>query len=111
VYICLCTFGFSIERQKILHRTTASIPRVQSALNFSMNATLICKGCSQISEMIHTFNQRILLPIFMLWHCSPFCSRDMAYTQPSRHLLLDQSPYQQLKMLLCFSLQYIHFHQ
>jgi hypothetical protein len=99
VYICFCIFEFAVERQNILHRMIANIPWVQSGLNFLMNATLICKGCSQ---MILTFNQKTLLPTFMLWYCPPFCSRDIVYTHSSQHLLLDQSPYQHLKMLLWF---------
>jgi hypothetical protein len=42
-------------RRKILHRIIASIPWLQSALNFYLDTILICLCCSQIFELFHTF--------------------------------------------------------
>jgi hypothetical protein len=62
-------------RQKILHRKVASIPRLQSALNFFKNWTFIFYGCSQIFELFHFSKDS--LPIFILWFCPAFWLRDM----------------------------------
>jgi hypothetical protein len=46
-------------RQKILHRTIASIPWLQSALNFFLNRIFICKRCSPKCELFHPFKGTI----------------------------------------------------
>jgi hypothetical protein len=62
-------------RQKSLNRMVACIPRIKSALNFFMNAVLIC---SQIFEIRHIFivfisNQYILiLPCILIARYSIF---------------------------------------
>jgi len=55
VYIDLRVFGKEGVRQNILHGMPASIPCLQSALNFFMNGILISKGYSQIFEPFHPF--------------------------------------------------------
>jgi hypothetical protein len=49
-------FGQQNGKQKILHRMIASVSWLQSALNFFMNANLICSRCSKISELFHRFS-------------------------------------------------------
>ena len=56
-YISVCfnlyNFAQKTARQNILERTVASIPRIQSALNFFMNAILICSDFFQIRDVSH----------------------------------------------------------
>jgi hypothetical protein len=47
---------------KTLHRNVASIPWLQSSLNFFMNGILICQHCSQYLNCSSISN--VLLPIF-----------------------------------------------
>jgi hypothetical protein len=47
-------------RQKNLHRMIASIPWIQSALNFFLNIILIRWGCSQIFELFHPLKGTII---------------------------------------------------
>jgi hypothetical protein len=64
---------------------TASIPRLHSALNFFMNAILICWGCSQYRN--YSTRTKDVLPVFYVAvFCCILCTSD-------EHLLLDQSPY------------------
>jgi len=49
-------------RPQILYRMTASIPWLQSALNFFLNRILICYGCSRMSELFHPFEGFITHP-------------------------------------------------
>jgi len=58
---------FQPGRQQILQRMIASIPCVQSALNFLMIAILSCHSYFKIVELFHTFKGFITyLPTFML---------------------------------------------
>jgi hypothetical protein len=47
------------RKQKILHRMIASIPWLQSALNFFLNRIMIHFGCSQIFELFNAFKGNI----------------------------------------------------
>ena len=75
-YLELYIFGQQTGRQKILHQIIASIPWLQSALNFFVKRILIRKGCSQIIEVFHPFKWFITY-IYMLWFCTACWFRDM----------------------------------
>jgi hypothetical protein len=47
----------------------ASIPRLQSALNFFVNGVLIRYGCSQIFEFFHPFKGFIIYLYVVIVYC------------------------------------------
>ena len=92
IQLDLYIFGQQTGRQKLLHWIIASIPWLQSALNFFMNRILICLGCSQIFEVFHPFKGFITYihiyiyihthththtHTYTLWLCTACWSRDM----------------------------------
>ena len=54
---CICIFGCQSGRQKILHRMIASIPLLQSALNFFLNRILIIRryAISKVPDYVKRF--------------------------------------------------------
>jgi len=61
LYILIFKFVDSkLEDRKIMHRMIASIPWLQSALNFFLNRILISYSCSQIFELFHLFKGTII---------------------------------------------------
>jgi hypothetical protein len=70
LYILIFIFLEQTWRQKFLHRMIASIPWLQSALNFIMNGTLIRSGRSQISELFHSFEGFFIIPYIVTSSCS-----------------------------------------
>ena len=75
-HLNLYTFGQQTGRRKTLHRMIASIPWLQSALNFLQNRILICLNCSQIFELLHPFKGTIINLHTVTFPA--FWSRDMA---------------------------------
>jgi hypothetical protein len=59
-YLNLQTFGQQTGTQTIPHRMKASIPWIQSVLNFFLNRILIYEGFSQIFELFHPFKETII---------------------------------------------------
>jgi hypothetical protein len=57
LYILIFNFWIAKWKTKILHQIVASIPWLQSALNFSLNSILICWDCPQISEIFYPFKE------------------------------------------------------
>jgi hypothetical protein len=62
-------------RQRFLHRMTASIPWVQSTLDFPHECNFALLGCSQIFELFHPFEG--LTAYLSVIFCPAFCLRDM----------------------------------
>jgi hypothetical protein len=91
----LCILVFILQEStledKILDQLVAGTPCVQPALNFFMDATSICYGCSQISELRHTFKRFINCLYIVTLFCILFTRHK--HTPNSTNLFLDQSPY------------------
>ena len=85
-YLNLCTFGEQTGTLKILHWMTASIPWLQSALNFIMNGILIWHGCFQISGLSHPFRGFIIYLNVVILSCILVLGHDHILFW---HLLLD----------------------
>ena len=80
VYFNLYIFGQQTGRQMILHRMIAIIPLLQSALNFFINAILICQGCSQTLAVFHPFEGIIFCPCVVIFSCFLFMRCDHIFS-------------------------------
>ena len=69
VYLNLYIFGEQTGTQKILYQLIASIPSLQSALNFFLNRILIRLVCSQIYELFHPFKGIIINLYIVMSSC------------------------------------------
>jgi hypothetical protein len=70
LYILIFIFLDSkLEGKNILYQMIASIPQIQSALNFFMNGSLIHWGCSQILELFHPFKGCIIYLYVVILSC------------------------------------------
>jgi hypothetical protein len=63
--------------------------QVQSALNFLINANLVCYGCSQIFKLYHTFYRFITYLYVVILSCSLFmtCERMLGFSALTSRLI------------------------